>query len=67
MRYLIALLVLIPPVLLVVGTLRGRVDVRPCCVPAERDLRMAPAYAEETDAATPTPTPTPLRAGHAPG
>lgn len=48
MRFVLAALVLVPVVLLVVGSIRGRVRVTSCCsVPAERDARLAPAYAED--------------------
>lgn len=48
MRFVLAALVLLPVVLLVVGSIRGRVRVSSCCaVPAEHDGRMAPAYAED--------------------
>lgn len=47
MQYLFAVLALLPVVLLVVGTVRGRVQVRSCCaVDAEHDGRIASAIAE---------------------
>lgn len=45
--YVLAALVLLPVLLLVIGALRGRVEVRSCCAadPA-RDLRMRAAFTE---------------------
>ena len=46
MKLLLGLIVVAPVVILVVGALRGRVQMRSCCaVPAEQDRRMASAYA----------------------
>jgi hypothetical protein len=39
-RYLLGLLVAGPPVLLAVGAVRGRVQVRPCCPAPEHDTRL---------------------------
>lgn len=48
MRFVVAALVLLPVVLLVVGSVRGRVRVTSCCaLPAERDSRLVAAYADE--------------------
>ena len=46
-QLLLAAVILTPLVLLVVGTVRGRVKVRACCPAPESDLRMAAAYADE--------------------
>lgn len=46
--YVLAALVLLPVVLLVIGAVRGRVQVRPCCaVDPARDLRMRAAFTEQ--------------------
>ena len=47
MRYVFLVLALAPVVLLVVGRLRGRETVKPCCAPAEQDGRIAAALAED--------------------
>jgi hypothetical protein len=45
-QYLLGLLVAVPPVLLAVAAVRGRVQVRACCPAPEHDLRMAGAFDE---------------------
>jgi hypothetical protein len=46
MKLLLGLIVVAPLVILVVGTIRGRVQMRSCCaVPADQDGRMTSAYA----------------------
>lgn len=52
MRYLFALLAIAPVVLLVVGAIAGRVQVRACCPAPEDDLRMAAAFREDADPET---------------
>jgi hypothetical protein len=48
LKLLIAAVVVTPVVLLVVSALRGRARVSSCCsLPAERDGRMALAFADE--------------------
>jgi hypothetical protein len=47
MRFLLAAVVLAPVVALVVGAVRGRVQVRSCCGAASDDLRMRAAYPEQ--------------------
>jgi hypothetical protein len=47
-QYLLGLLVALPPVLLAVGAVRGRVQVRACCPAPEHDPRMAGAFHEPT-------------------
>ncbi len=47
MKVLLGSLVCLPALTLVVGSLRGRVQVRSCCVDAEHDRRMSPAYADD--------------------
>jgi len=45
MKLLLAAIVVAPLVLLVMGSIRGRVQVRSCCsVDASRDIRMASAF-----------------------
>ena len=49
-QYVLAALVALAVLLLVIGAVRGRVDVRPCCAADPRDdLRMRGAV-DETDA-----------------
>jgi hypothetical protein len=51
-KLVLAALVLLPVVLLVVGSIRGRVRVSSCCaVPAEQDARLSSAYADEAPTA----------------
>jgi hypothetical protein len=45
-KYVLGLLVALPPVLLAVGAVRGRVQVRACCPAPEHDTRMAGAFDE---------------------
>jgi hypothetical protein len=45
-QLLLAAVILTPPVLLVVGAVRGRVQLRACCPAPESDVRMAGAYAD---------------------
>jgi len=45
-QYLLGLLVALPPVLLAVGAVRGRVQVRPCCPAPEHDSRLAGVFDE---------------------
>lgn len=47
MRYVFLVLALAPMVVLVVGRLRGRDTVKPCCAPPEQDGRIAAALAED--------------------
>lgn len=52
MRFLLALLVVAPVALLVVGRILGRAEVRSCCaLPAERDLRLADATTRDASGA----------------
>jgi hypothetical protein len=52
MQYLFGVLALVPVVLLVVGKVRGNVEVRSCCaVDAEHDGRISGALADQTRAA----------------
>lgn len=46
MQYLLAALVIAPVVVLVVGAVRGRVRVQPCCTDPAMDGRMAAAFAD---------------------
>ena len=51
--HVIAVLVALPVVLLVVGAIRGRMEVRSCCaVEPERDLRMRAAFTEDAERRT---------------
>jgi hypothetical protein len=52
MRWLLAVIVVLPAVVLVVGAVRGRVQVRSCCsVDAVHDKRMIVGLAQDTAAA----------------
>ena len=53
LRTVIALLVLAPAVVLVVGSVRGRVRVRACCPPPEQDLRIASALRDTATTTSP--------------
>jgi hypothetical protein len=46
MQFLIAAIVIAPVAFLVVGAVRGRVQVRACCPDPEHDLRLAGATDE---------------------
>jgi hypothetical protein len=62
MKWVLAIIVVLPAVALVVGTIRGRVRVRPCCaMDATSDLRMAPAFVDDA----PVPTTPPVRGARA--
>ena len=52
MQFLIAAVVVAPVVVLVVGAVRGRVRVQPCCSDPAHDGRMAAAF---EDAETTSP------------
>ena len=47
MQFLLAALVIAPVVVLVVGAVRGRVRVQPCCTDPALDGRMAAAFADD--------------------
>ncbi|WP_344305281.1 hypothetical protein [Nocardioides bigeumensis] len=49
MQYVIAVLVVLPVVALVAGSLLGRVTLQSCCAPADprTDLRMRAAFDED--------------------
>jgi len=50
-QWFLAALVVAPVAYLVVGALRGRVEVRACCPDPEHDKRLAAAFATEDPAA----------------
>ncbi len=52
MQFLLAAVVIAPVVVLVVGAVRGRVRVQPCCSDPAQDGRMAAAF-DDADVTSP--------------